>query len=129
LDLIEVSPLSQPPVAKILDYSKLKYQEEKERRKEKARQKKIEVKGIRLSLKISKHDIETRLNQAERFLSEDNKVKIELILRGRERQRKDFAKNIINDFIKSLEEKLPIKIEQGLKIQGGRLSATVAKKQ
>ena len=90
--------------------------------------KKIEVKGIRLSLRIGRHDIETRLNQAEKFLSEDDKVKIELILKGRERQRRDFAKNIIDDFVKSLEEKLPLKIEQELKAQGGRLSMIITKK-
>ncbi len=128
MDLIEVSPLAVPPVAKILNYSKLKYQEEKERKKEKARQKKIEVKGIRLSLRISKHDIDTRINQAEKFLSEGNKVQIELILKGREKQHRNVAINIINDFIKSVDEKLPIKVEQTIKIQGGRISTTLTKK-
>lgn len=128
LDLIEVSPLANPPVAKIFDFSKLKYQEEKERRKERAHQQKIEVKGIRLSLRISRHDIETRLIQSKKFLTEGNKIRIELILKGRERQHRDLAIKIINNFIESLNQKLPIKIEQEIKIQGGQLSMLVTKK-
>lgn len=128
LDLVEVSPLANPPVAKIVDYSKLKYQEEKERRKEKAKQKKVEVKGIRLSLRISEHDKETRLKQAEKFLNQDDKVKIEIILRGRERRHADLAKEIIHKFIDSLNQTTPVEIEQKLNVQGGKLSVLVAKK-
>jgi len=128
LDLIEVNPLAQPPVVKIIDYSKLKYQEEKERRKEKAKQKKIEVKGIRLSLRISEHDQEIRINQAEKFLKQDDKVRIEMILKGRERQHFDLAREIINKFVQSVGSLLPINIEQPLNIQGGKLSVLIAKK-
>jgi translation initiation factor IF-3 len=128
LDLVEVSPLAQPPVAKIVDYSKLKYQEEKERRKEKAKQKKIEVKGIRLSLRISEHDKDTKAKQAEKFLNQDDKIKIEIILKGRERQHADLAREIINKFISSINGLIPINIEQPLNIQGGKLSALIAKK-
>ena len=128
LDLVEVSPLAKPPVAKILDFNKLKYQEGKEQRKEKAKQKKVEVKGIRLSLRIGKHDTETKLHQAEKFLSENDKVKIELFLRGRERQHRSLAKEIINNFLESLDQITPIKIEQELNVQGGRLTVVVNKK-
>jgi len=127
-DLVEVSPLANPPVAKILNYNKLKYQEEKEKRKEKAKQKKIEVKGIRLSLRISEHDIEIRINQAEKFLGQDDKVKVEMILRGREHQHKNLAREIINKFVESLNKKIPVNVEQPLNIQGGKLSILVAKK-
>ncbi len=128
LDLVEVSPLANPPVVKIVDYSKLKYQEEKERRKEKAKQKKVEIKGIRLSLRISDHDKEVRIKQAERFLKQDDKVKLELALKGRERQHKDLASEIVNKFIKSLNELVEITVEQPLNIQGGKLSIVIAKK-
>lgn len=127
-DLVEVSPLANPPVAKILNYNKLKYQEEKERRKEKAKQKKIEVKGIRLSLRISEHDIEIRINQAEKFLSQDDKVKVEMILKGRELQHKNLAREIINKFVESLNEKIPVNVEQPLNVQGGKLGILIAKK-
>lgn len=128
LDLVEVSPLANPPVAKIVDYSKLKYQEEKERRKEKAKQKKVEVKGIRLSLRIGTGDKEVRLKQAIKFLNQEDKVKIEMILRGRERQHTDLAKKIINKFIDSLNQEVETTIEQPLNVQGAKLSVIITKK-
>jgi len=128
LDLVEVSPKAEPPVAKIVDYSKLKYQEEKERRKEKAKQKKTEVKGIRLSLRISEHDKEVRIKATEKFLNQDNKVKLEIILRGRERQHKNLAREIINKFIIKVGESVPVIVEQPINIQGGKLFALIAKK-
>ncbi|MFA6214980.1 MAG: translation initiation factor IF-3 [Patescibacteria group bacterium] len=128
LDLVEVSPLANPPVAKITNYSKLKYQEEKERRKEKAKQKKVEVKGIRLSLRISEHDIEIRVNQAIKFLNQDDKVKLELLLKGREQQHVNLARDIINQFIKSVDSVVPAQIEQPLNRQGGKLFVIIAKK-
>ncbi len=128
LDLVEVSPLAQPPVAKIINYSKLRYREEKERRKEKAKQKKIEVKGIRLSLRISEHDKEVRMNQAKKFLNQEDKVKVEMILKGRELQHLDLGREIIDKFVDSLNQIIPITIEQPLTRQGGRFSVLVAKK-
>lgn len=128
LDLVEVSPLAQPPVVKITNFSKLRYQEEKERRKEKAKQKKVEVKGIRLSLRISDHDKEVRVHQAEKFLSQDDKVKVDLILKGRERQHANLAKDIIHKFIESINQLVPTVIEQPLSIQGGKFSVLIAKK-
>ena len=127
LDLVEVSPKANPPVAKIIDYSKLKYQEEKERRKEKAKQKKVEVKGIRISLRISEHDKEVRIRQAEKFLGKDDKVKIEMNLRGRERQHKDLARQIVNKFIEKVNSSVPVKIEQAISIQGGKVSVIITK--
>jgi len=128
LDLVEVSPLAKPPVAKIVDYSKMKYQEEKERRKEKAKQKKVEVKGIRLSLRIGEGDKSVRVKQAVKFLGQDDKVKIEIILRGRERQHKQLAKEIINKFIETINEEIQTNIEQPINIQGGKISVLIAKK-
>ena len=124
-DLVEVSPLANPPVAKILNYNKLKYQEEKEKRKEKAKQKKIEVKGIRLSLRISEHDIEIRINQAEKFLGKGNKVRIEMILRGREKALLNVAFGKLNEFIKMIPGE--IKIEQEIKKQPRGLAAVIGR--
>lgn len=126
LDLVEVSPLANPPVAKIVDYSKLRYQEEKERRKERAKQKKIEIKGIRLSLRISEHDIDVRVSQAVKFLGQGDKVKIEMILRGRERQYGHLARQVIDKFIKATNALTPVNTEQQLSIQGGRVSVIIA---
>jgi len=126
LDLVEVSPLADPPVAKIVDYAKLKYEEEKERRKEKAKQKKIEIKGIRLSVRIGAHDMDVRLKQALNFLEDGDKIKIELILRGRERRQTDLAKETVEKFVTALRQNREIRIEQPIKIMGGRLSAIIA---
>lgn len=127
-DLVEVFPKAEPPIAKILDYGKFLYQKDKEARKQKARAKKVEIKGVRLSLRISAHDREVRLNQSKEFLESGDKVKIEIILKGRERQYANAAREIVNQFIASLNKLLPTKIEQPVAFQGGRLSVTVGKK-
>ncbi len=128
LDLIEVSPLANPPVAKILDFNRLRYREEKEKRKEKAKQKKIEIKGIRLSLRIGEHDLETRIKQSQRFLTDGNKVKVELNLKGRERQHQELAISIINQFLETLGQTIPIRIEQPLNVQNGQITIVISKK-
>jgi translation initiation factor IF-3 len=127
LDMIEVSPLAQPPVVKIANFSKLKYQAEKERRKEKAKQKKIEIKGIRLSLRISEHDIDVRVHQAAKFLGVDDKVKIEMLLRGREMQHANLAYEIIKKFVEAVNQLIPTIIEQPLGRQGSKISVVIAK--
>jgi len=127
LDLVEVSPLANPPVVKIVDYNKLKYQEEKERHKERAKAKKIEVKGIRLTLRIGAHDREVRLKQAEEFLKDGDKVKVEMILRGRENQHAVLAKEIVNKFVASINSLIPITVESPLAYQGGRIGVLVAR--
>lgn len=114
LDLIQVTERVDPPVCKIMDYGKYLYREEKKERGAK-KQKGGEVKGIRLSFGISSHDLETRAHQAEKFLKEGNKVRIELILRGREKAHLDFAKEKIKKFLEILGNQIPIKIERDLK--------------
>lgn len=128
LDLVEVSPLSQPPVAKIIDYNKLKYQMEKEMKKTKAKAKRVEIKGLRLSLTIGKNDLNTRAHQANQFLENNDKVRIEIVLKGREQQRKNLAKDIIQQFINQVDQIIPIRVEQEITFQGGRGSAIIAKK-
>lgn len=130
IDLVEIQPQANPPVCKIIDLGKLKYSEEKELRKQKAKQKKTEVKGIRLSLRIGQHDIAVRIAQAKKFLEQDDKVRVELGLRGRERQHGALARKIIEDFVKAIEQEhgIPIYIETPVSMQGGRLSIIIGKK-
>lgn len=128
LDLIEVSPLANPPVARIQDYNQFKYQESKERKKSKARQKEVELKGIRLSLRIGKNDLDTRINQAIKFLQNNDKVKVELSLRGRELQQKGLAFNIMKKFVETVDNNLPVRTEQEITIMGGKFSTIIAKK-
>lgn len=123
LDLVEVSPVAQPPVCRILDYGKFMYQMERQDRKSKSKQKKVDLKGIRLSLTISEHDRNVRVERARKFLEEGHKVKVEIILRGRENQHRDRARAMVNDFLTALGDS--IKIEQTVTLQGNRFTAIV----
>lgn len=127
LDLVEVSPKANPPVCKILDYGQFKYQQEKDARKQKAQSKEVETKGIRLSVRIGEHDLEVRKKQARKFLDRGDKLKIELVMRGREKAHKDVAKDVMNNFINSLKEEYEIRVESAPAYQGGRMNAIVAK--
>ncbi|MDP3900488.1 MAG: translation initiation factor IF-3 [bacterium] len=116
LDLVEVFPKAQPPVAKITDYGRMKYQKEKQMQKQQAKQKKVETKSIRMSLRISEHDRQLRYKQALKFLENGNKLKVDVLLKGREKQLQNKAREIITNFINQLkaEESLNIAEEQAL---------------
>jgi len=127
LDLVEVSPKAVPPVVRIMDYGSYRYQREKAERKAKAKVKTIEVKTVKISLRISEHDLETRVGRAVRFLSDNDKVKIELQLRGRENQHNTLAREQMKTFIERVNKALDktVKIEQDIGQQGGRLSMII----
>lgn len=126
-DLVEVSPKAEPPVAKILDHGQFKYQKEKEVRKQKIQSHEVDIKGIRLSVRIGEHDLDIRRQQAKKFLNRGDKVKPEIVLRGREKAHAYLAEEIINGFIKSLETEFPIRVEQKVSKQGGRVTAIITK--
>ncbi len=129
LDLIEVSPKAVPPIAKFMDYGSYKYQKEKSERKQKAKTKTISVKTIKISTRISQHDVDVRVKQALGFLEDGDKVRIELQLRGRENQHGDLAEQSIKRTMEEIKEKLGnkiLKIEQDINRQGGKFSATIS---
>jgi len=130
LDLVEVNPTAVPPVVKIMDYGQFKYDQDKKAHKQKVQQKKVDTKGIRLSVRISKHDFDFRFEQAIKFLKKGNKLKVELILKGRERQHLDKAVEIIKKFVNDLEkiENFNIIREQDLTRQGGRFNIILVNK-
>ncbi len=128
LDLVEINPKSTPPVAKFIDFTEFKYQKEKEARKQKAHSRASETKGIRLSVRISAHDMETKKNQAEKFLGRGDKVKVELMMKGRENARPDIAKEVIGSFISKIEENVDIRTEQEIVRQGKKMATIIAKK-
>jgi len=126
LDLIQVTERVEPPVCRIMDYGKYQYSLQKKERK--ARLKKGgEIKGVRLGFNISLHDMEVRANLAEKFLKRGQKVKIEMILRGRERGLSGFAKEKINKFLEILQNLTPIKIEGELKRESRGFTMIIAK--
>lgn len=124
LDLIEVSPLSTPPVCKLLDFSHLKYQTSKHIAKAKAKTKKIDIKGVRLSLRISSHDLDLRILQTQKFLDSGDKVRVEIMLKGREKAKPQIAVQMLKSFISKLNS---AKIEQAPLSQGNKISVIVAK--
>lgn len=127
LDLIEISPKAVPPVCKIMDYGSFKYQKEKEAKKQRASQKEVETKGIRLTFRIGDNDKEVRRKQAVKFLEKGNKVRIEMVLRGREKAYKDMATEKVEAFVESLRADFNIRIEAPLKPGGRGMQMIIAK--
>lgn len=125
LDLVQITQSTFPPVCRIIDFGQFKYREEKELKKQKTKQKTTEIKGIRLGVNIGEHDIEVRTKQAEKFLEEGHKVKIELMLRGRQRAHPDVAREKIQSFLKTLPN---IILEQTIKQIGPKLSCLICRK-
>jgi translation initiation factor IF-3 len=104
LDLVNVSPNANPPVCKILDYGKYRYEIQKREKDAKKRQKVTEVKEVRLSTFIEEHDIQVKAKNASKFLQEGNRVKVTLRLRGRERDYANHAMEVMNEFAESMSD-------------------------
>ena len=102
LDLIEISPNANPPVARILDYGKYAYEQQKKDKKTRSTQKTQELKQVRIKFKTSDHDLQTKVRQVEKFLEKGNKVRVEIFLRGRERAFKDLAKEKLESFVEKI---------------------------
>lgn len=103
IDVVEVAPNATPPVAKLIDFKKFKYQEAKKEREAKKNQKNVGVKEIRLRPFIGQHDFDTRRAKAQKFLEEGNQVKIVVFFRGREITRKEFGFEVMKRFIAGFE--------------------------
>jgi len=99
LDLIEIAPTANPPVCRIMDFGKFKYEREKGEREHGKKQKEVEVKAIRIGFATGRHDLELRANQAKKFLERGDKVKIDLRLRGREKALGRVALQKLKDFL------------------------------
>ena len=127
LDLVEVNPTVSPPVCKIVDSGKMLYEQEKKERKQKAKQKKVEIKGIRLSVGIAENDLMIRVKQTEKFLGKRDKVQILVQLRGREKAHPEKAYDIIEKFL-TLINRDKINLEVPIKRQGGRFTCLIAPK-
>lgn len=114
LDLIQVTEKVEPPVCRIMEYGKYLYHLQK-KEKDAKHHKAGEVKGIRLTFGISDHDLDVRAHQAEKFLKEGNNIRLEMVLRGREKALTNFAREKINKFLDMLRKLIPIKIESQIK--------------
>ena len=127
-DLVEVNPTGKPPVCKIMNFGKIKYEKEKAAHKQKLANKKGETKGIRLTFKIKGGDLETRIKQAQKFIKGGNSVKIDMILKGREKAHAGNAREVIENFIASVNVDDSVKVMQAVQKQGGRFSAIISPK-
>jgi len=104
LDLVEISPDASPPVCKIMDYGKYKYQQSKKEKDTKKKQHVIHVKEIRLRPKIEAHDFNFKVSHARKFIEKGNKVKATVLFRGREMAHKEFAKTLLERMANELED-------------------------
>ncbi|MDO4975968.1 MAG: translation initiation factor IF-3 [Eubacteriales bacterium] len=104
LDLVKIAPNAKPPVCKIIDYGKYRYELARKEKEAKKKQKTIEVKEVRLSPNIDTNDLNTKVNQARKFLSKGDKVKVTLRFRGRELAHVNSSKVILEEFAKQLED-------------------------
>lgn len=126
LDLVEVAPEARPPVCRIMDYGKYRYEQSKKAREAKKKQTVIELKEIKLRPKTEEHDFQFKARHAERFLKEGNKAKITMMFRGREMIRMDRGKALLDRFVEALKEVAVV--EQAPKIEGRNMTLILAPK-
>ena len=126
VDLVEISPNAEPPVAKIIDWGKYQYQKMKEQQKNKKKAKAIELKQMRFGLKIGSGDLEIKLRKIKKFLANGDKVKIQIVFKGREMAHKEIGFEMADKIISLLEEDAII--EQKPQMAGRNLSLVVRSK-
>jgi translation initiation factor IF-3 len=126
LDLVKVSPNAVPPVCKIIDYGKFRYEQARKDKEAKKKQKIVEIKEIRMSPNIDTHDLETKTGAARKFLSEGNRVKVTLRFRGREMAHMGASVHILTDFANSLVD-LAI-VEKTPRVEGRTMTMFLAAK-
>ena len=117
LDLVLINPNQDPPVAKIMDFGKYKYEIEKKAKEAKKKQHTVDVKEVKIRYKIDTHDYNVRINNIKKFISQGNKVKIVVMLRGREMQHSQLAFDLANRFMEDLKDE-PIQIEKKPQLEG-----------
>ena len=126
LDLVEVSPNTDPPVCKILDYGKFKYEAQKKKNEAKKKQKIIEVKEIKLRPNIDEHYYQVKMRNVQKFLDEGDKVKVTMRFRGREMAHQELGVNVLNRVRDDTED--VAKIEAFPKLEGRQMIMVIAPK-
>lgn len=126
LDLVKIAPTAKPPVCKIVDYGKFRYEQTRKEKEAKKKQRVIEVKEIRLSPNIDTNDLNTKTNAARKFLSKGDKVKITLRFRGREMAHMGSSKHILDEFAEALSD-ISV-IEKAPKVEGRSMTMFLTEK-
>ena len=124
LDLVEVSPHVSPPVCKILDYGKLKYQEQKKASEARKRQKTVDVKEIKMRPNIDKHDYDVKMRSVIKFIGEGDKVKVTMRFRGREMAHQELGMQVLNRVRDEVDE--IAKVEASPKLEGRQMMMVLA---
>jgi translation initiation factor IF-3 len=124
LDLVEVSPNAEPPVCKILDYGRFKYEAQKKKNEARKKQKVIEVKEIKLRPAIDQHDYDVKMKSVRKFLEEGDKVKVTLRFRGREMAHQDLGMKVLLRVREELGEE--VKVEQSPRLEGRQMVMVMA---
>ncbi len=126
LDLVKISPKANPPVVKIIDYGKYRYEQARKEKENRKKQKTVELKEIRMSPNIDTNDLNTKANAARKFLSRGDKVKVTLRFRGREMSHMKERRYVLDDFAQELED-ISV-IEKPAKVEGRSISLTLSPK-
>ena len=126
LDLVKIAPTAKPPVCKIIDYGKYRYELARKEKEARKKQKTIEIKEIRLSPNIDTNDLNTKINAAKKFLTKGDKVKVTLRFRGREMAHMNASKHILDDFAEALTEIAVV--EKPAKVEGRSMTMVLAEK-
>ena len=126
LDLVKIAPQAKPPVCKIIDYGKFRFEQSKREKEQRKNQRIVEIKEVRLSLNIDTHDFETKKNHALRFISEGNKVKASIRFRGREMGHPELGLEIMRRFADAMSE--VANVEKPAKLEGRTMLMFLAPK-
>ena len=126
LDLVKIAPKAQPPVCKIVDYGKYRYEQTRREKEAKKKQKTVELKEVRLSPNIDTNDMNTKVNNAKKFIAKGNRVKVTLRFRGREMAHVQQSKHILDDFAAMLEDVAVV--EKAAKMEGRSMSMVLTEK-
>jgi len=126
VDLVKIAPNAQPPVCRVIDYGKFKYEQARKEKDAKKKQKVIEIKEIRMSPNIDTNDLNTKISAARKFLSKGDRVKVTLRFRGREMAHMNNSKYILDDFAEALADVAVV--EKAAKVEGRSLTMFLAEK-
>ena len=126
LDLVKIAPGAKPPVCKIINYGKYRYEMARKEKEARKKQKTVEIKEVRLSPNIESNDLNTKINAARKFITKGDKVKVSLRFRGREMAHVQNSKHILDDFAEALSEIATV--EKAPKMEGRSMTMVLAEK-
>ncbi|WP_072031637.1 translation initiation factor IF-3 [Anaerovibrio sp. RM50] len=126
LDLVEIAPKAKPPVCRIMDYGKYRYEKQKREKEARKKQKVISIKEVKLRPNIEQHDFDVKLKNATRFLGDGDKVKVTIMFRGREMSHPELGKDILTKFADALKDS--VTVERDAKLEGRNMIMILAPK-